>query len=281
MLTLLAPAKINLFLRVLNRRSDGYHNLASLIQTINLHDTLHFALGSQDVLMCEHPSLPKDSSNLITAATHLFRKKTGLNFGLKVVLEKNIPMQSGLGGGSSNAATTLWALNQLHGFPVPLEQLIEWSSEIGSDVPFFLSQGTAYCTGRGEVVRCLNPLPIQRLWIAKPYEGLSTPLVFKQLDLTKISSYDPELALQSFFSNQPFYFNDLEEPAFELKPYLKTVKEELLKSGYETVSMTGSGTAFYCLGRVAPPIIPQVTFYPATFINRPAERWYPFDSARD
>src|ERR1700733_15970617 len=113
MLTLLSPAKLNLFLRIVRRRPDGYHDLASLFQTVSLADTLHFSLSERDQLTCTDPALLTDHTNLVLKAVDLFRKKTGLSFGLKIHLEKHIPYQSGLGGGSSNAATTLWALNQL------------------------------------------------------------------------------------------------------------------------------------------------------------------------
>ncbi len=144
MLTLNSPAKVNLFLRILRRRSDGYHDLASLFQAISLYDTIHFALSDHDELTCDKPGIPTDSTNLILKAADLFRRKTGLKFGLKAHLEKRIPHEAGLGGGSSNAATTLWALNQLHGQPASPDELIAWSGEIGSDITFFLSHGTAY-----------------------------------------------------------------------------------------------------------------------------------------
>src|SRR5262249_13981075 len=108
MLTLLSPAKINLFLRILGKRPDGYHELASLFQAIDLADTIHFSLSDADHLTCTDPAIPVDRSNLIWKSVNLFRRKTGLNFHLKIHLEKKIPHQAGLGGGSSNAATTLW-----------------------------------------------------------------------------------------------------------------------------------------------------------------------------
>lgn len=136
-LTLKSPAKVNLFLRIVGKRPDGYHELASLFQSISLYDLLHFTPSTQDVLTCTDPSLPIDKTNLIWKAVDLFRKKTNLHTFVKVHLEKNIPTQAGLGGGSSNAATTLWALNQLCGKPATDLQLSQWAGEIGSDVSFF------------------------------------------------------------------------------------------------------------------------------------------------
>ena len=274
MLTFISPAKINLFLKVLGRRLDGYHDLASLFQAISLHDTLHFELAECNTLICSDPSIPTDSSNLIFKAASLFRSKTGLKFGLKCILEKHIPHEAGLGGGSSNAATTLWALNQLHGMTVPLEQLIDWSSEIGSDITFFLSQGTAYCTGRGEILRPLEALPYQTLWIVKPPQGLSTPKVFKHLNLDQLSKYDPENSLENFYLNQPCYYNDLEEAAFILQPSLQSLKHQLLESGFQTVLMTGSGTAFFCLGNGIIPEIAGVRAFRVHFMRRTVSDWY-------
>lgn len=274
MLTLISPAKINLFLRILGRRPDGYHDLATLFQAINLYDTIHFSLSTQDELTCDKLGIPTDSSNLILKAANLFRRKTGLKFGLRVHLEKQIPHEAGLGGGSSNAATTLWALNQLQNLPATHEELIEWSGEIGSDITFFLSTGTAYCTGRGEIMQILDPLPYQKLWIAKPKEGLSTPAVFKALDLAAISVRNPLEILKAFYRGKSEYFNDLEETAFQLLPLLKSLKEKLLESGFEKVIMTGTGTAFFCLGLKPPHPLEGINFYPVNFIQRPDNQWY-------
>lgn len=274
MIELISPAKINLFLKVLGRRPDSYHEIASLFQAISLHDTLKISLADEDLLLCNHPEIPTDSSNLIFKAVNLFRRKTGFKFSVKISLIKNIPHEAGLGGGSSNAATTLWALNQLHDYKIPLEELICWSGEIGSDITFFLSEGTAFCTGRGEILQHMNALPNKQLWVAKPDEGLSTPLVFKHLDLEKLPFRDTHHVLQNFYLDRPQYFNDLEAPAFKIKPYLKSLKGQLLQAGFETVLMTGSGTAFYCLGKQSPPKISGVTFFPAYFIRRSAESWY-------
>jgi 4-diphosphocytidyl-2-C-methyl-D-erythritol kinase len=218
-----SPAKLNLFLRILRKCSDGYHELASLFQAVDLFDTLDFALDEKDQLSCSDAAIPIDSTNLILKAATLFRCKTGLQFGLRVHLDKKIPHQAGLGGGSSNAATTLWALNQLLGQSIPTKELIQWAGEIGSDVPFFLSQGTAYCTGRGERVRPLAPLQNQHFWIVKPPQGTSTPAVYGKLDLKKLPQRDPELYLKAFLTGRPDYFNDLEQAACLVTPEIARV----------------------------------------------------------
>jgi 4-diphosphocytidyl-2-C-methyl-D-erythritol kinase len=277
-LTLNSPAKINLFLQILSRRADGYHELASLFQAIDLMDTLHFSLADDDRLTCTDPLLPRDDSNLILKAAALFRRKASLKFGLHVFVEKRIPQQAGLGGGSGNAATTLWALNQLLGFPVTLSDLIAWSGELGSDVAFFFSQGTAYCTGRGETIRSMPPLPIQKIWIVKPANGTSTAEVYKKLHISKIGNRDPHVALLRFYEGKPSYFNDLEETACAVLPELRAIKQQLIDAGFKTVLLSGSGSSFFCIGDQAPPQISGCAIYPTHFISRPENEWYSIKS---
>lgn len=235
---LLAPAKINLFFQVLGKREDGYHEIASLYQAIDLFDRLFFSPSSQDLLTSTDPTLPLDESNLIIKALHLFRKSHPVP-PLHIHLEKNIPIEAGLGGGSSNAATTLKALNQIAGFPLPSEKLLEIAALLGSDVPFFFSNGCAYCTGRGEkFTQTSLPTPLSG-WIVKPDFGLSTPLVYKALKPEDYSIKKNEILF-------PLFFNDLEKGAFRLSPKLKEMKQEL-EQDFKTVVMTGSGSAFFCL----------------------------------
>lgn len=274
MLTLASPAKINLFLRVLRRRHDGYHELASLFQAINLFDTLHLQLSDEDSLTCTDSSLPTDGANLVIKAADLFRRKTGIEKGLTVYLEKRIPQQAGLGGGSSNAATTLWGFNELCGRPATEAQLAEWAGEIGSDISFFLSQGTAYCTGRGEILRPLPPLAPMYVWIIKPPHGLSTPQVYGKLDASSLPQRDPEKALETFFSPHPVYFNDLEIPAFEVMPELGLLKQQLYDSGFSHVLMSGSGSSFFCVGDGVLPHLPGYVSCATRFVNRKPNAWY-------
>lgn len=258
----------------MRRRPDGYHELASLFQAIDLFDSLSFDFDERDTFTCSDPTLPVDSSNLVLKALQLFRRKTGLNAACRIHLEKKIPHQAGLGGGSGNAATTLWALNQLHKQPAAAQDLFQWAGEIGSDVAFFLSQGTAYCTGRGEVVKPLPPLQPQKLWIVKPPQSTSTPAVYGRLDATKLPQRDPEQALNQFLSGSPSYFNDLEEAAFSVTPELASLKQHLLGQGIPTVLLSGSGSSFFCAGKDSPPQAPGSVVYAAGFANRAADAWY-------
>jgi 4-diphosphocytidyl-2-C-methyl-D-erythritol kinase len=270
-----SPAKINLFLRITSKRLDGYHDLSSVFQTISLGDFLTIEPDSQDLLTCTDPDLVTDSSNLILKATDLFRRKTGLKHAFRIHLIKQIPTQAGLGGGSSNAATTLWACNQLAKTNIPLNTLKQWGLEIGSDIPFFFSQGTAYCTGRGEYVYHLPALATRPLWIIKPSSGLSTAEVYRRLNFKPtLSEKSLQRDLDAFLSGSLSYFNDLEKPAFEINPELKKLKTSLLESGFEIVLMSGSGSAFFCLGKGTLPPHPDLRIFPAHFMNRSLFDWY-------
>lgn len=257
-----SPAKLNLFFRVVSKRPDGYHNIASLFQAVDLCDRLFFTPSSHDLLTCTDPSIPCDASNLVSKALNLFRSWFPIP-PVSIHIEKRIPTQAGFGGGSSNAATTLWALNQLHGSPATLSQLIEMGSQIGSDVAFFFSSGTAYCTGRGEILEPRSlPSPLKG-WLAKPSYGLSTPLVYRHTRLEALPSRDLSA----------LYYNDLEIPAFQLEPRLIALKQSLIDQGYAHVTMTGSGTAFFFFGEHAPASLDGVTFYSFRSVIR-TDSWY-------
>lgn len=274
MLSLISPAKINLFLRILRRRPDGYHELASLFQAIDLHDILQIEVSDRDLLTCSDRSLPVDHTNLVSKAVHLFRSKTGISKKFVIHLQKNIPQQAGLGGGSSNAATTLWALNALCGNAKTAKELATWGAEIGSDVSFFLSQGTAYCTGRGEILREVAPLEHTSLWIVKPEKGLSTPLVYGKLNASQLKQRDPEEALSAFLSGTPRYFNDLEHPAFEVMPELAALKQKLFDGEFTDVLMSGSGSSFFCIGNGTLPDLPGCSTFKTEFVRRQPDGWY-------
>lgn len=271
-LSFLSPAKINLFFSVIAKRVDGYHEIASLYQAINLFDTLTFSLADRDHFSTDHPSLAMDDQNLVCKALTLFRKETGFTHPLFLHLSKKIPLQSGLGGGSSNAATTLFALNQLAGSPLTLKQLSDLGASLGSDVPFFFSLGTAYCTGRGEKVKDIS-LPFAFLGFLKTSSfGLSTPKVYQNIQKEDLSSFDGETLLAGFLQNSPQYINDLEKSAFFLEPRLLAIKTSLLKMGFEAVSMTGSGTAFFCVGQ--PPFLSFPEGIAIQNMQRNPHSWY-------
>jgi 4-diphosphocytidyl-2-C-methyl-D-erythritol kinase len=266
-----SPSKLNLFFRVLRKRADGYHDIASLFQAIDLGDRLTLSPAAKDHLSSSDPNLPCDDSNLVMKALKLFR--AGYSFpAVHIHLEKRVPMQSGLGGGSANAATALWALNQWALSPASLDDLCKMGAALGSDVAFFFSNGTAYCTGRGEIVEPMSIAPLTG-YLAKPDFGLSTPLVYLETRIDELSPVDPRDVLQSYCKGQPRYFNDLEIAAFRIEPKLAILKKELLGSGFQIVSMTGSGTAFFCLGEARRPL-PGIPLIPFCSIGRTALSWY-------
>ncbi|CAM9860950.1 unnamed protein product [Ectocarpus sp. 12 AP-2014] len=253
--TFFSPAKINLFLRILGKRPDGFHDLASLFQTVGFGDKIFFRKlpesAMEDTFNCNMEGVPTDGSNLVLRALDLFRKRTSSQHFYEVYLSKRIPPEAGLGGGSANAATALFAANQLAGNPASLEDLQLWSAELGSDITFFLSTGTCYCTGRGEVLHPQEPLPQTRVWLVKPNKGLSTPVVFRHLDYDQLSLIEPAGLLKQFMEEglaEADYVNDLELPAFKAMPSLQTMKEELQTLGFEHVLMSGSGSTIFCIG---------------------------------
>jgi len=264
-LTLVAPAKINLFLRITKKRSDGFHELASLFQTVSLFDTLDFWENPKpDAPLCSmevtpnslgYDLIPTDKTNLVMRALKLFADRTGETRRIHCRLHKAIPAQGGLGGGSCDAATALFAANRLAGYPVSEETLIEWGGELGSDVSFFFSQGSAYCTGRGEIIEPLEkPLPPTVCYLIKPALGCSTPAVFKELGLApeqELEGPDPRTVLDEFQNGLIYdatYVNDLEPPAFTLLPLLKDLRDDLVKLGFKAVMMSGSGSTIFCMG---------------------------------
>lgn len=267
-----SPSKINLFLKVLGKRPDGYHEIATLMQAIDLSDIIHIEKSTGDSFICDDASLPIDGRNLIIKAREKFRQKTGNNTPLKIRLEKRVPFEAGLGGGSANAATALWGINQVLNAKVPEIDLQQWSAEIGSDVPFFFSHGTAYCTGRGEIVKDL-PVHQADMWIVKPPVGISTVEVYRNFKSS--DHFDHEKALENFSrkDNASIYHNDLATVAEHIAPELQKLKEALISQKFDVVQMSGSGSAYFCIGKDKPNV-PNVRCYQVKSLNRKPGNWY-------
>ncbi|KAD7477635.1 hypothetical protein R6Q59_007365 [Mikania micrantha] len=291
-LTLFSPCKINVFLRITSKRPDGFHDLASLFHVISLGDKIKFSLSpskSTDRLSTNVPGIPLDERNLIIKALNLYRKKTGSDKFFWVHVDKRVPTGAGLGGGSSNAATALWAANQFSGGLATEKELQEWSGEIGSDVPFFFSNGAAYCTGRGEIVQDIpSPVPFDLpMVLIKPPEACSTAEVYKRFRLDVSSTIDPLTLLEKISKSgisQDVCVNDLEPPAFEVLPSLKRLKQRIIAAGrgkYDAVFMSGSGSTIVGVGSPDPPQFiydeedyKDVFFSEANFITRADQQWY-------
>src|SRR5579872_3284721 len=243
-----AHAKINLTLDVLGKRDDGYHALASVMQTLALHDTLRISanMGGALALFCDDPAL-RGEENLALRAAYLLKAEMGdERLGAAIELRKGVPVQAGLGGGSSDAAAVLNALNAQWSTGYNVDRLEELGARLGSDVPFFIRSGTALIEGRGEEV---TPLPdAEPLWIvlAKPRTGLSTATVFRQLTPGDYSDGSATRQLvQSLRASQPtaleHLFNALEPSVLRAFPEVGAVRDALLGAGAPVARMSGSG----------------------------------------
>lgn len=250
-----AYAKVNLSLEVLRRRADGYHDLASVMQTISLHDTLRLlpADGETVDCVCDVEALATEE-NLAVRAAHLARSLLSPDlagdFGIHVELQKAIPFQAGLGGGSSDAGTVLAVLTRRWCLGLGAQRLELASATLGADVPFFIRGGTASVSGIGERVRALPD--IQPLWmvLAMPPARVSTPLIFKALTPADFSTGEHTAALEETIRrgealDTRHMVNALEARAFELFPAIAQARDALLQAGAPFVRMSGSGATLF------------------------------------
>jgi len=250
--TVLAPAKVNLRLRITGRRGDGYHLLESVMVPVSLFDRLSIrvlpAAGVEVGLTCNVPDLPVGDENLVVRAIKLFLRRTDRSVDVFVKLTKSVPVGAGLGGGSSDAAAALLGLNRLLDARVPEERLMAWAAELGADVPFFIYGRPARVSGAGEVVEDLGLCCPWSLVIAFPGEGLSTKAVYQAYDatLTKPSSASNLTAFASAeVPVQELLVNDLEAAAIRIYPPVGELKQQLLEMGALGALMTGSGSAVF------------------------------------
>ena len=248
MTTYQAPAKINLSLRVQTRlREDGYHNVDILMAPIDLYDQLDFHNSRTTTLLCDTPGVPTDESNLVIKAIREFEKAYGRKAKQRITLTKRIPHGAGLGGGSSDAAITPQAVNEILGTNYDLAELSAMAAQLGSDVPYFLTPTICRCKGRGEIV---TPVPELAGWsspivLLKPAFGVSTPTAYKGLTCSrrlKGVSYGPQKV------DGITLVNDLERPVFSIFPILARMKHWLLdQPGTRAALMSGSGSTLFAL----------------------------------
>ena len=255
MLELPAYAKINLGLEVTGKRPDGYHNLVSVMQLVDLHDTLTFAPADDLRLFSDDPAmLAEGDNNLVLRAAHLLQQTYGSGKGAHITLDKRIPSAAGLGGGSSDAAATLLGLSRLWGRDLSREELSRLGGTLGSDVPFFFAGPTALVEGRGERVTPLAPSPAFRaVLVSQPY---NVPGKTRQLyaslapeDLSDGSRTRGVLAVLQpggDISTVPL-FNSFERAAFQVFPGLEGVRRQMLDAGAPNVHLSGSGPTLYTL----------------------------------
>jgi 4-diphosphocytidyl-2-C-methyl-D-erythritol kinase len=256
-LSLPSFAKINWSLRILGKRLDDFHEVRTTLQTISLHDRLNFELSEdqQVALSCSDPEIPTDDRNLIVRAAHALRDRYSINRGVRVKLEKNIPAQAGLGGGSSDAAVALLALGNLWQIDARANDLIEIAARIGADVPFFLLGGSALATGTGTTLLQLSDSEKYHLIVIAPRVSVSTRDAYRSLRAAALTSDPSEFIL---FSSQnavnsgdslPWlrndFGNDFESVIFDIYPEIKRAKDQLLASGATAALLTGSGSSVF------------------------------------
>jgi len=246
----LAPAKINLSLKILGRRRDGFHEIETLIAPISLCDEIKIRQrpGKREIAFrCDDPSVPKGEDNLVVRAANVFFEETNVTSGLSIELKKRIPHGAGLGGGSSDAASTLLALNELFETNLPREALAKMAEMLGSDVPFFIFQSAAVCKGRGELVSPAKSREQLSVLLLKPEFAVPTQWAYARWQESReipVVSYASQA-----FEGQTFV-NDLERPVFEKFIFLAEIRMWLLKQPEVGAAlMSGSGSTVFAVTR--------------------------------
>ena len=249
-----AHAKVNLTLEVGAKRADGYHEVTSVMQRISLWDTVTVQRGTgRDRLLCDAPVTEDENDNLCMRAARVFFAETGLKSdGVTVTLEKRIPMQAGLGGGSSDAAAVLRALRTLYGSGISDGALERMGAKLGSDVPFFIRGGTQLATGRGEVVSPLPPLTAGWFVVVKPEEGYATAEMYRRLDepgsvLVRNSRYMQDAVAANNVHAVAAELHNSFERVVPKGSSLRTIKDALWARGALGTLLSGSGSAVFGL----------------------------------
>jgi len=253
MITVPSYAKLNLTLEILGKYPDGYHQITSVMQTIELHDTLSFKLEEAIQLECNVTSLVFPN-NLVLKAAELLKKTTGVNKGVHISLEKRIPMASGLGGGSSNAAITMQALNELWGLQLSPNYIKQLAPKLGSDVAFFLEGGTALVSGRGEEVVPLPPFPQSWIVILKPQISIpnKTATMYGNLKPSHFTNgrHTKEMVASIKGSSNNLAricYNAFEQVAFKQFDELEKCKQHFLNAGASKVHLAGAGPVIFAI----------------------------------
>jgi 4-diphosphocytidyl-2-C-methyl-D-erythritol kinase len=255
-----SPCKVNLLLNILGKRADGFHELETIMQPVNFCDELVFERGGSGVqLSCSDKTLPVNSKNLVFRAAKKILKAAKIRDGVKIHLEKKIPLAAGLGGGSGDAATTLLALNELFSRPLAPEKLFEIAAALGSDIPFFLQDKPALANGRGEKIQPLENFPALKgkaFLLIHPGFGISTPWAYQNLArfpeaLNGKAGRAKDLISKLQTNNWPAvadgFYNSLEAPALEKFPILQLFQEFLRANGALATLMSGSGSTTFAI----------------------------------
>lgn len=251
MIEIKSYAKINLFLDIVNKRPDGYHNIKTVMQEIDLYDVLLIEEQENGIcISCDNYNIPLDNKNTCYKAANLIKEIYNINLGVKIQIKKVIPTGAGLAGGSSNAAAVIKGLNKLWNLNMSLNDMLEIGVKIGADVPFCLTGGTCLCEGIGDKITELNPFVWNNIIIIKPDFSISTPLAYKNVTRSEYNHYKNNKILE-YIRKKDYYntcvsvANTLEIAAIKFKPEILTIKEDLLESAAFSSLMTGSGSSIY------------------------------------
>lgn len=249
-----APAKINLGLDICGKREDGFHELSMIMVSVDLNDYVTVSELEDDVIHIQSNSLkmPLDDKNDIYKAALLLKETYGISKGVLIQLDKRIPICAGLGGGSSDAAATLRALNQLWQLDLSHEELAKIGFEVGSDVPYCLSAGCAKITGKGEIVELLPARLSGWVVLVKPDFGVSTRTIFRDINPDAISRVAIDAIEEALYAKDyPALLanmgNSLEDITIARHPFIQTIKQRLMKAGADIALMTGSGPTVFAL----------------------------------
>lgn len=247
-------AKINLHLRVLGKRADGFHEICTVFQTVSLHDKITFEAADELSMTCDDPAIPTGEGNLMIRAASKLRDLAGVSLGAKLHLEKRIPSPGGLAGGSSNAAVTLIGLMRLWGLEVPQSDLLAIAGDLGSDVPLFLEGGTMLGTGRGEKIGPLPDVIDDNLLIVTPNVAVSTAQAYAGLGAESLTNAALQTKLsvcrseaEQVLKDLSFGTNDFESTVFSEFPEVKDVRDTLVGLGARKVLLSGSGASVFAI----------------------------------
>lgn len=256
MITVFEPAyaKLNLTLDVVGLRADGYHDLQSVMQTVALCDDIRLDVGTGKdwELLCSDPDIPTDHRNLAWKAARVFFDETGIDpQGLTISIEKRIPSQAGMGGGSSDAAAVLRALNRHYGNFFTQMDLADLGARIGSDVPFCVIGGTVMCEGRGEILRPITPIKDCVILVCKPEFSMSTPALYKKLDASVIENHPNNVAMEHALNAGDIHAvaknlcNVFDPVVASEYPLMDQIRQMFMDGGSLGCQMSGSGSAFF------------------------------------
>lgn len=250
-----APAKINLTLDVLGKRDDGYHEVEMIMTMVDLSDRLELEELPRDTIIISSPVgyIPLDEKNLAFQAAKLIKERYNVKQGVYIHIDKNIPVSAGLGGGSSDAAATLRGLNRLWKLNIAEEELLAMGAEIGSDVPFCVTGGTALAKGRGEILEKIESPPPCWVILAKPQVSVSTSEIYRQFDATNTEREPKSRLVKQAIERQHYedmcahMSNMLEEVTLRLYPEVARIKSCMQRLGADGVQMSGSGPTIFGL----------------------------------